>query len=208
MSFVTLDHLVYATSDLERSASELAELFGCKLQRGGSHTGLGTANYLMSLGTSHYLEVIGRDTGQPKPDRPRPFGIDELEAPGLVTFAVSADEIDRQCRVAIAAGYDPGPVMDMSRKTPDGELLSWRLTTAGRDTCEGAVPFLIDWGQTRGPSQTLPEACTLVGFDVCYPQADLVREKYSALGLSISVSEGPKRLVAVLETPNGMVEFC
>ena len=92
MSFKSLDHLVYATTDLEKSASELADLFGCGLQRGGSHTGLGTANYLMSLGGSHYLEVIGPDVGQPDPKWPRPFGIDDLEAPGLVTFAVFAAE--------------------------------------------------------------------------------------------------------------------
>lgn len=205
MSFETLDHLVYATTDLEKTTSKLADLFGCSLQPGGSHTGLGTANFLMSLGGSHYLEVIGPDAGQPKLERPRPFGIDELEGAGLVTFAVSAIDIDRQCRDAIAAGYDPGPVLDMSRKTPDGELLAWRLTPGGRDTCEGAVPFLIDWGQTRSPSQTLPEACKLVGFEVHHPQAAEVEERYVALGLKIAVSEGPKRLAARLKTPRGEV---
>lgn len=205
MSFETLDHLVYATTDLGKSASELAELLGCVLQPGGSHTRLGTANYLMSLGGSHYLEVIGPDAGQPKPERPRPFGIDDLEKPGLVTFAVSAGDIDQQCRDAIAAGYDPGRVLDMSRKTPDGELLAWRLTPGGRDTCGGTVPFLIDWGQTRSPSQTLPGACELVDFEVYYPQAAEVEERYVALGLKIAVSEGPKRLVARLKTPRGEV---
>lgn len=207
MSFESLDHLVYATTDLEKSASELAELFGCELQSGGSHTGLGTANYLMSLGNSHYLEVIGPDVNQPKLERPRPFGIDDLEAPGLVTFAISAGDIDRQCADALAAGYDPGPVLDMSRKTPTGELLAWRLAPVGKDTCDGAVPFLIDWGQTPSPSQTLPKACTLTGFEVYHLEAEKVSDKLSALGLSMEVTGGAKRFVATLETPNGTVEL-
>lgn len=207
MSFENLDHLVYATADLEKSASDLAELFGCALQPGGSHTGLGTANYLMSLGGSHYLEVIGPDVGQPKPERPRPFGIDDLEKPGLVTFAVSARDIDGQCADALAAGYDPGPVLDMSRKTPEGELLAWRLTPLGSDICDGAVPFLIDWGQTPSPARTLPGACKLVGFEMWYPDVEKVSEKLSALGMSLDVSEGAKKLVAKLETPKGIVEL-
>lgn len=207
MSFSTIDHLVYATPDLEKSSVELANLFGCALQPGGSHTGLGTANYLMSLGGSHYLEVIGPDPDQSTPKGPRPFGIDTLEAPGLVTFAIAAPAIERQCKDAVTDGYDPGPVMDMSRKTPKGELLAWRLTPGGRDTCGGAVPFLIDWGRTRSPSQTLPEACALVGFEVFHPEAQKVTGKLAALGLSLVAVDGPKKLVARLETPNGTIEL-
>ena len=207
MPFSTIDHLVYATPDLETSAAELAKLFGCELQPGGSHPGLGTANYLMSLGGSHYLEVIGPDLDQPVPKGPRPFGVDRLEAPGLVTFAIAAPAIDKQCSDAVVAGYDPGPVHDMSRKTPEGALLAWRLTPGGRDTSGGAVPFLIDWGKTRSPSQTLPEACALVGFEVFHPEAGKVTGKLAALGLSLVASEGPKKLVARLETHNGAMEL-
>ena len=57
-------------------------LTGVRPSYGGAHPGLGTHNALLSLGHHSYLEIIAPDPNQPTPPRPRPFGLDELEADG------------------------------------------------------------------------------------------------------------------------------
>ena len=44
-----LDHLVYATPDLDASVEELAERFGADPVPGGAHPGWGTRNALIGL---------------------------------------------------------------------------------------------------------------------------------------------------------------
>ena len=82
-----LDHLVYATPDLDASVEELAERLGTDPVPGGAHPGWGTRNALIGLGPGSYLEVIGPDPGQPRSDHPRPLLIDELTSARLVTWA-------------------------------------------------------------------------------------------------------------------------
>jgi hypothetical protein len=52
---------------------------------------------------------------------------------------------------------DYGQVFDMSRSTPDGGLLEWRLTRRTPLAHGGAQPFLIDWGTSAHPADTLRE---------------------------------------------------
>ncbi|WP_329410113.1 VOC family protein [Nocardia vinacea] len=91
-------------------------------------TGRGTRNFLLGLGDGSYLEIIGIDPDQPEPAQPRPFGLDELTEPRLVTWAVQVTDIDAVVAAARTAGFDPGDASVMSRTTPDGRIMQWRLT--------------------------------------------------------------------------------
>lgn len=208
MPFEFIDHLVYATSDLAATARDLSERFGLALSPGGSHIGLGTANVLMSLGGTCYLEIIGPDLDQTEPEGPRPFGIDDLTDAAHVTFAVTADAIDERCRQALNAGYDPGRILDMSRKKPGGELLEWRLTVKAWSGPKSLVPFLIDWGKTPRPGLSLPAGCQLTGFELQHPKPQGVQDDLRALGLSLDVSKGPAKIIARIQTPKGEIELC
>jgi catechol 2,3-dioxygenase-like lactoylglutathione lyase family enzyme len=190
---MTLDHLVYATPDLEESVRLLAKLTGVRPVEGGPHPGLGTRNHLLGLGELRYLEIIGPDPGQPEPERPRPFGIDELAEPRLAAWAVRAADIEARVARSRTLGYDPGPIEPLSRRTPEGELLRWRLTFP----YEPVVPFLIDWGRTPHPARR-PPVVPLTGFTGSHPEPALVGARLAALGVELEVHEGEPGLTAVL----------
>lgn len=174
-----LDHLVLATPDLAGTVDVLAER-GITLTEGGPHVGVGTRNQLAGLGDGSYLEVVGPDPEQPDPDRPRPFRIDALAGPRLLTWALRVPDLDAALAASTAGGHDPGPGGAMSRRRPDGELLAWRLAFPP-DDLGGVAPFLIDWGATRHPSASL-DGPRLRGLTLEHPDPERVRRTLRALG--------------------------
>jgi catechol 2,3-dioxygenase-like lactoylglutathione lyase family enzyme len=190
---MTLDHLVYATPDLEESVRLIAKQTGVRPVEGGPHPGLGTRNHLLGLGELRYLEIIGPDPDQPDPDRPRPFGIDDLTEPRLAAWAVRAADIEARVARSRAQGYDPGPIEPLSRRTPDGDVLRWRLTFP----YEPVVPFLIDWGRTPHPARRLP-IVPLTEFAGVHPEPAQVRARLAALGVELDVHTGASGLVATI----------
>ncbi len=201
-----IDHLVYAVADLPEGIDWFEQQTGIRPAMGGAHIGLGTHNALVSLGEC-YLEIIAPDPGQPDPEIPRPFGIDDLDGPGLVGFAVrpTDDEtIEDLVDLCFNAGYDTGPINDMSRKAPNGELLVWALTFPSSST----LPFIIDWGDTALPSATQPGGVELENFAVNHPLPFNVMGPLAALGLDIDVVAAERGgLTATITGPGGSAEL-
>lgn len=190
---MTLDHLVYTTPVLEESVRLLTKQTGVRPVDGGPHEDLGTRNYLLGLGELRYLEIIGPDLDQPEPERPRPFGIDDLTEPRLAAWAVRAADIEARVARSRAQGYDPGPIEPLSRRTPEGDVLRWRLTFP----YDPVVPFLIDWGRTPHPARRLP-VVPLTAFAATHPDPEEARTRLAALGVELDVGAGAPGLVAVL----------
>ncbi|TDC06505.1 VOC family protein [Nonomuraea longispora] len=206
MTRMSLDHLVYATPDLESTAAELERLLGVRPAAGGRHPGFGTANRLVRLGGMSYLEIVGPDPEQEPPAGSRPFGIDRLEAAALVGWAVAVDDIEAVTARARARGYDPGDPLDMSRRTPTGDLLEWRLTPPERAGHDGLVPFLIDWGDTPHPAGPGLPAAELVSLAGGHPDAEGVRAALAAVGARLDVDEQTHPvLTAILSGCHGLV---
>jgi len=205
-----IDHLVYATPDLGASVDELNRRFGLSLQPGGRHIGLGTRNYLADLGDGAFLEVIGPDLDQPAPEQPRPFGVDYLTEPRLLTWAAQVSDLDAAVQQARDAGYDQlGQIMSMSRGGPDGTTLNWRLAVPqdGREWA-GLVPFLIDWGSSPHPSKTATPGMRLLSFTGFFPDVARVQQRLAQLGVHLDVKEQAEPgLSCVLATPAGEVEL-
>ncbi len=178
-----LDHLVLATPDVAGTTELLARQLGVVPSAGGRHLGRGTHNTLLALGGEAYLEVIGPDPDAPEPEGPRPFGVDAISEPVLVTWAAAVPRhtLDSVLEAARMRAYDPGSAAPMQRRTPAGELLSWRLTMPPMTAdggLVGTVPFLIDWLDTptaMHPSQTSAQGCRLSAFTVHHPDPDRIR---------------------------------
>ncbi|KAA9157212.1 VOC family protein [Amycolatopsis acidicola] len=198
-----IDHLVYATPDLQGTVAWLDDR-GLRLSPGGPHVGLGTRNFLAGLGGATYLEVVGPDSEQPEPPRPRPFGIDELRAARLVTWAARVPRMAEAIAAARQAGYELSDPHPMSRRRPDGVLLEWEL--AFPPDGAGIVPFLIDWRESPHPSESLAGAATLESFSAEHPEPGVVVAPLRALGQSLEVTRGPEpKLEAVIRTASDEV---
>lgn len=195
-----VDHLVYAAPDLGRGVDSIERLIGVRPAPGGKHVGLGTHNALLGLEDGAYIEIIAPDPEQPAPSRPLPFGLPSLHEPRLVTFAIRTVNINALVAAARDAGYDPGPVLDMSRQRPDGFVLQWRLAFHEEMPAGGVVPFVIDWGDTPHPSAELPRAGALVGLRAQHPDPATVQTALQALGFQMEVSRGElPRLMATID---------
>jgi hypothetical protein len=201
-----VDHLVFATPDLQLGIDTAEKLFGVHAAPGGQHPGLGTRNALIALGPASYLEIIGPDREQPKPAGPRRFGIDELKAPHLLTWVAKGQSLQTFAADARMHGIDLGAVIPGSRKRPDGLVLSWTYTDPQIVLADRVIPYFIDWGTSPHPSATAAKGVRLVGLRAEHPDAARVQAMLKQLGLALTVTQGPKpSLIATFDSPKGQV---
>lgn len=212
-----IDHLVYAAPDLDAGIEAIVALTGVEAVAGGSHPGAGTRNALLSFDDDAYLEIISVDPDQPEHRGPRPFGVDSVGSPRLVSFAIhpgDGETIESLADRMRDLGFDPGPIAAMSRLRPDGVELSWRLTRAvdaplglAQPAGEGVIPFVIDWGGTPTPARSTPRVGRLVELHISHPDpavVDLVRSLAPELSDGeVTVAGGDRSLVAVVELADG-----
>ena len=105
-----------------------------------------------------------------------------------------------------AEGMELGDVMEMSRRKPDGSLLSWELTSPFAARADGVVPFLIDWLDSTPPASELPPGPRLVDFKIEHPEPGPIRSALEAVGSSVEVVEsGRPGLVAWIRTTDAVV---
>jgi len=205
---MTIDHIVYAVSDLESGIHEFENLLGVRAAIGGRHPDFGTHNALLSLGPETYLEIIAPDPELAVPDRGFMFGIKDKQDSRIATWAVQTDSINELADAAIAAGVQLGAIESGSRRAPDGTVLTWQLTDPYAMPLDGAVPFLISWGDTPHPASATPHAGELIDFRIEHPDAESVRRAISVLGVDMDVQQSDaNRLIARIKTKRGIVEL-
>jgi len=192
MSIPTLlDHIVIAGPDLQDLVDWFAERTGVVAAPGGAHP-TGTANALVALTIDgargpQYIELIGPNPRRSEPELPATFGISALREPRVQAYAVHPDDIEATVAAARARGYDPGDVSDLSRRTPDGTLLQWRLTRGENRRLD--VPFLIDWGATAQPGLGDIPTIELVSFVRVEPDPEPLQRVLDAYGLGDGAAE-------------------
>ena len=192
MSIPTLlDHVVIAGPDLPALVDWFAQRTGVVAAPGGAHP-TGTANALVALTIAgargpQYIELIGPNPDRAEPELPTTFGIATLTEPRVQAYAVHPADIEATVATARAGGYDPGDVSDLSRRTPDGVLLEWRLTRGEDRRID--VPFLIDWGTTPQPGLGDIPTIELVSLVREEPDPEPLRAVLAAFGLGDGVAE-------------------
>jgi hypothetical protein len=135
-----IDHVLFAVRDFAESTARLSAEFGLGAVEGGRHTGWGTANSIVPLGTS-YLELIG--VVDPASATANPFGrrVHEVIADGGGPFAWCVTPADFDLTVA-RLGLEAG---SGSRQRPDGATVSWRMAGLDVALADPSRPFFLDW---------------------------------------------------------------
>jgi Glyoxalase-like domain len=209
---VALDHLVVAASTLVQGVEWCEAVLGITPGPGGKHPLMGTHNRLFSIGSEAFpltfFEIIAVDPDAAPPRRARWFGLDAIDlsaGPRLLHWVARCDALDAHCAGLRGAGFDSGPAIAASRDTPQGRL-QWRISVRddGALLAGGALPTLIDWGNTRHPSASMPASgvalrgLTLRGVPASAAQV------LDAPGVEFAADTG-LALTATLDTPRGRV---
>jgi hypothetical protein len=185
------DHLVIAVADLDEAAARWSAA-GVPAVRGGAHP-VGTENALVRGPREAYVELIaaGRDESNPWLDRVR-------SSSGPISWAVAVDDVDAARSAVVEAGFDPRPVAEGSRRTPDGDTVAWRMCDVGPGPYDDGLPFLIEW---TTPMPAGPADGPVVRYvTLTPPDADRVADLLLALGF-VAVSHWPRR---VFRDPDGV----
>lgn len=199
-----LDHLLYATPDVDATVADLESRFGVTFRPGGRHPGWGTRNRILPLGGRTYLEVIGPDESQPESAGNRILAVDELEEPRLAWWAVRPFVMALTRGAFVAAGFVPGEVIEGRRELDGGGSLVWRITDPHVRVLDGLLPLVIDWEGAAHPGADASGA-TLADFRLEHPDHARLSPIFSELGLR-EVGEGDApALIATFDTPNGSV---
>jgi len=199
-----VDHLVYATPNLEATVTALEQRLGVRASEGGRHPGRGTRNALMAIGPSSYFEIVGPDPEQHLPDHSTWFGIDDLSGPKLVTWAAKSSDVTRVVLAAERGGVKLGPITSGSRQRSDGVTLTWQFTEPTVLQEDGILPFFIDWQSSSHPAANAAGGARLISFFGEHPEPERVKRSLAALGVDLEVrSAREPALVAVLRTARG-----
>ena len=201
-----LDHIVWAAPDLATGVAHFEELTGVRATPGGRHTRGGTENALVSLGGGTYLEIVAPVPGTTEAGRWLSFCRASAE-PRILTYCMrspaSLDELAK--REDMAGRRAEGPY-DLSRRRPDGQVLSWKLLDVETAPFGYAVPFFIDWLQSPHPSASAAGGVTLESFEIGHPEPEALAARLSAVGVSVPVARAPElRFEAVLMGSKGEV---
>ena len=203
-----LDHLVYITPDVDQTIKDLGKKLGVDAIPGGQHQTWGTRNALIALGPKMYLEIMGPDPTLSRPGLKRPFDIDRLYKPRLVTWVSRSTDLDKTIELGRQLGVDLGEVQSGSRVRPDGTVLSWKMTDLMKPRVNGIVPYFINWGKSKHPASSAPAGCLLKELKAEHPNPNQINSILKAFGLDLQISHGKStNLMAIIETKQGTVEI-
>ena len=178
-----IDHVILGVADLATGIPALEALTGATLVQGGVHPD-GTANALLSLGPTTYLELLALGEGKVAPLAP-------------VAYALAADDVARVQAMIAHTHLELGAPVAGGRVLPDGTTLHWSTLELVAPELGDLAPFFIHWDDpAQHPARTSPGGCALVAVDVTSPAA--TRLAALALPPELHLHVGPDALAITL----------
>lgn len=207
-----LDHIVYGVPDLEKAINAFQEQAGIAPTIAGKHPGLGTHNAVLSLGNLQYLEFIAIDPEAHITNRVLPSwcaALLEISKPKIMTWVIRTDNMAEIVSKLNALGnLQIEPPQTFTRTKSDGTIVSMELAfkKEAPPPYDGLVPFFINWGKTKHPSETVESKCEIKEWYGCHPKAKEIESLLSQVGIQFVVKERPTvEFHLKLQTPKGEV---
>jgi hypothetical protein len=182
-----IDHVIWATADLDDAAERLERSHGLRADGGGRHDGMGTHNRIVPLGRG-YLELLAVADAEEAAGSALGRAVTERLAgvgEGLMGWAVSTDDVSA---VAARLGTE---LVEIRRQGFVG-----RLTGVAEAMAEPCLPFFIERGRDVPAPGAGGDAGGLRWVEVAGDEARLA----AWLGgeeLQVRVQPGPPALLAV-----------
>ena len=146
------DHLVHFVNSPLKAIEDFNHI-GLHAVEGGRHEGLGTYNALSYFNNLSYIELIGvYDEELAVSSSDLKYSLRETlkndqYVEGLSRVAFRTNDLETTSKIFRQRGlevYGPHP---MSRKRPDGSVISWKLLYAGKQGENLNLPFFIEWDE-------------------------------------------------------------
>lgn len=192
----TFDHFAISAATLTDGATHVERQIGHVMGPGGKHPLMGTHNRLSGLGNGEYLEVIAIDPDAPAPDRPRWFDLDNRSGPPRIgNWIVRTTDLDG----FIARFPEAGRSVSFTR-----DAFRWRMAVPddGKLPFDGCFPAVIQWDS---PAPAFPDAgLRLTRLTLSHPDPAMAETVGQIIDdPRIVLKSGPRRIEAVLDTPDG-----
>ena len=201
-----IDHIVYCVPDLAEGIDHFESLLGVRPAFGGQHKTKGTKNALLNLGNHCYLEILAIDDDNLNFQGDRWMGIDLLHGPKITRWALSSIDLATDGKVLANYSQKLGHIIEGSRETIEGSLLSWKMISPASAPEVELLPFMVDWsGSQAHPTDGLEEGCWLEHIYLSHPNPDEIKPALMNLGIDIGVEKSAEpRIEIEIKSPNGV----
>lgn len=187
-----IDHFLIGTPDLQKGIDFIEALFGERPVLGGAHEDRGTINALLGLSNDQYVEIIAPGPHQSFDSVVR-HTCESLKAPTFCWWAVRNDDLPEVQKKLSALGIETSSIVNGSRTTKSGELLTWKMLLPKSDEFGAYLPFFIDWGMAPSPAWSLTSAGFLLTLKLEHPKGNFLRS-------ILEVSELQEPALVIVET--------
>ncbi|HVL32439.1 MAG TPA: VOC family protein [Actinomycetota bacterium] len=200
---LAIDHVIYATADLDAAAARFEEVYGLRSVKGGNHVEFGTGNRIVPLRNA-YIELMGITDKERAASNALGQFIEALTEDGdrFFAFVVRTDELESHAR---RLGLE---IMPGARQKPDGSTISWRLAGLDRAMDDPSLPFFIQWSPGVQHPGTDPIEHPAKARAISWIEVGALEPRLRAWvhhePLPVRISDGEAGVRAVgVETPDG-----
>lgn len=134
-----IDHIIYGVSDLSIAECRFADEYGLDAVGGGEHQEFGTCNRIIPVGAGQFIELLA--VADENSRHPLAIALSAWVKRGdrPVGLCLRPGDLDQLAR-RLGTNITPA-----ERRTPDGEVLRWRLAGVSAALGPERLPFFIDW---------------------------------------------------------------
>jgi glyoxalase-like protein len=199
------DHVLLGIDSLARGIALFRAATGVTPVYGGTHTGEGTENALVSLGGGRYLEILAPNFKEMPGGH---TGFARLRALTVLGWSVRTHDLDSLRQALRARGLRGTDGSSGTRRRPDGKVLRWRMLRPW-GALSHLLPFFIEWDPAGPhPATDSPSGCSLASFAIASSAADTLKALFDRASLHVSVSPADRDVISiVLDCPKGRVSF-